>query len=105
MPTFHRRRILVCSLFVLLCQGPAFTSKRGGDDVAQVYVIAAAGGEARRVSKMPMAPSHLKWSGDSGTVYGIAWTWPDTPDDASHRMKEKAQKESKSKALVIDNAV
>lgn len=83
----------------------AFTSKRGGDEAAQIYVIAAAGGEARRVSKLPMAVSHLKWSHDSGTVYCIAWTWPDTPDEASHRQKEKALKERKSKAVVIDDAV
>ena len=82
----------------------AFTSKRGSDAVAQIYVIAAAGGEARRVSEMPMAPGGLKWSAESGTLYCIGWTWPDTPDDASHRNKEKAQKASKSKALVIDNA-
>src|SRR5262245_55679666 len=45
----------------------AFTSKRGGDEVAQIYVISPEGGEARRVSKIPFAPSALKWSGDSST--------------------------------------
>ncbi len=82
----------------------AFTSKRGGDAVAQIYVIAPAGGEAKRVSKMPMAASGLKWSADSRTVYCIGWTWPDAADDAGHRQKEKALKERKSKALVIDDA-
>jgi dipeptidyl aminopeptidase/acylaminoacyl peptidase len=81
----------------------AFLRKSGQDDVAQIHVISPDGGEARRVSRMPMAPSAIKWSGDSKTIYCIAWTWPDTPDDDSYRKKEKAEKESKVKALVIDD--
>ncbi|MCE9533207.1 MAG: S9 family peptidase [Planctomycetes bacterium] len=83
----------------------AFTSKRGTDEDAKLYVISVDGGEAQRAGKMPMAQGHLKWSGDSKTIYCIAWTWPDTPDDESHLKKEKALKEQKSKALVIDDAV
>lgn len=83
----------------------AFTSKRGTDDGPQVYVIAPAGGEARRASNMPMSPGGVKWGGDSTTLYAIAWTWPDTPDDDSYRKKEKAEKEKKAKAVVIDDTV
>jgi dipeptidyl aminopeptidase/acylaminoacyl peptidase len=83
----------------------AFTSKRGGDEVPQIYVISPAGGEARRVSAMPMAPSALKWSGDSKTLFCMAWTWHDTPDDETFKKREKAQKDAKVKAYVIDDAV
>jgi dipeptidyl aminopeptidase/acylaminoacyl peptidase len=83
----------------------AFTSKRGTDAAAQIYVVSPDGGEAKRVSNLPTAASGLKWSADSKTVYCIGWTWPDTPDDDSHRKKEAALKESKSKAVVIDDAV
>ena len=82
----------------------AFTSQRAADEGPQVYVISPDGGEARRVSSMPMAPSALKWSADAKTVYCIAWTWPDAADDAAHKAKDKALKESKSKAVVIDAA-
>jgi dipeptidyl aminopeptidase/acylaminoacyl peptidase len=82
----------------------AFVSKREGDEPAQIYVIGPEGGEARRVSRMPMAPAALKWSADSKTIYCIGWTWPDTPDDDSYRKKEQARKESKVKAFVIDDA-
>jgi dipeptidyl aminopeptidase/acylaminoacyl peptidase len=82
----------------------AFTSKRGDDVVPQVYVISPTGGEARRVSKMAAAPSGLKWSAYSRTIYGIGWTWPDTPDDAAHTAREKSEKDQKSKAVVIDGA-
>ena len=83
----------------------AFTSKRGTDETAQIYLLAIDGGEAKRLSNLPMAPSHLKWSADSKTLYCIAWTWPETADDAAHRKKEAALKEQKSKAMIIDDAV
>src|SRR5262245_9146479 len=83
----------------------AFTAKRTNDDVAQIYVIAPEGGEARRVSKLPFAPSALKWSGDSKSVYCIGWTWPDTPDDASHKKREKERAIANSKAVVIDDGM
>ncbi len=83
----------------------AFVSKRGGDDVPQIYVIAPEGGEARRASKLPFAPSALNWSGDSSLVYCIAWTWPDTPDEAVYKNREKEKKDAKSKAVVIDDGL
>jgi dipeptidyl aminopeptidase/acylaminoacyl peptidase len=83
----------------------AFIAKRGGDDVAQIYLVSPDGGEARRLSKLPFAPSSLKWSGDSKSVYCIGWTWPDTPDDASYRKREKERRDAKSKAMVIDDAM
>ena len=82
----------------------AFTAKRGTDEGPQVYVISPTGGEARRVSDMPMSPGGLKWGADSKTIYCIAQTWPDT-DDAGHKRKEKELKDSKAKAVVIDDAV
>jgi dipeptidyl aminopeptidase/acylaminoacyl peptidase len=82
----------------------AFVSQRAGDDGPQVYLIAPDGGEARRLTRMPMAPSGLKWGADSKTVYCVAWTWPDAGDDEAHMKREKAIKENKSKAVVIDDA-
>jgi len=79
----------------------AFTSQRAGDDWPQIYVIAPSGGEARRVSRIAVAPSGLMWSADSRTIYSIGWTWPDAADDAAHKAKEKSLKEAKSKAVVI----
>jgi dipeptidyl aminopeptidase/acylaminoacyl peptidase len=82
----------------------AFVAKREGDEQPQIYVIAPSGGEARRLSHLPAGPSALKWRGDSKTVYAIVWTWPDTPDDEAHKKREKAEKDRKSKAMVIDGA-
>jgi dipeptidyl aminopeptidase/acylaminoacyl peptidase len=81
----------------------AFTSKRG--DSTQIYVISPDGGEAKQVSKLPMTPGGLKWGADSKTIYCVVWTWPDTPDDASYLKKEKAKKDDKVQAYVIDDAL
>jgi len=82
----------------------AFVSKRDGV-APQVYVISPEGGEATQLTKMPMSPSGLKWAADGKTIYCIAHTWPDTPDDASYRKKDKALKDSKVKAFIIDDAL
>ncbi|HYT95078.1 MAG TPA: S9 family peptidase [Gemmataceae bacterium] len=73
--------------------------------VGQIHLVPAAGGEPRPLTDMPMSPSALKWSRDGKTIYCVAQTWPDTPDDASYRKKDKALKESKVKAHVIDDAL
>jgi dipeptidyl aminopeptidase/acylaminoacyl peptidase len=83
----------------------AFVSKRGTDEGPQIYVISPTGGEARRVTQSPLSFSALKWSGDSKTIHAIAWTWPDTLDDEAYRKKDKEQKEQRSKAVIIDEAV
>lgn len=81
----------------------AFTSKRG--DSTQIYIISPNGGEARQLTNMPMTPGGLKWGADSKTIYCVASIWPDTPDDVSYRRKEKAQKDSKMQAYIIDDAL
>ncbi len=82
----------------------AFVSAREADG-PQIHVIPPEGGEARQVSKLPTAPSGLKWAADGKTIYCIGWTWPDTPDDESHRKKDKAVKDSKVQAYVIDDVL
>ena len=81
----------------------AFTSKRG--DIAQLYVISPNGGEAKQLTKLPMSASGIKWGADGKTLYCVVWTWPDTPDDESYRKKEKAKKDDKVQAYVIDDAL
>lgn len=82
----------------------AFVSKRIGP-AAQIHLISPSGGEARQFSHLPMAPSGLKWGPDGKTIYCIGWTWPDTTDDESYKKKEKAHKDNKVQAYVIDDAL
>lgn len=82
----------------------AFIAKRSGD-VPQIHVIDPMGSEARQLSNLPMAPTGLKWSADSKTLYCVVQTWPDTPDDASYLARAKAKKDDKVQAYVIDDAL
>jgi len=41
----------------------AFVSKREGDDKPQLYVISLDGGEAARLTEMPLGVSNLRWAG------------------------------------------
>jgi dipeptidyl aminopeptidase/acylaminoacyl peptidase len=82
----------------------AFVSKRTGD-IAQIHVIQLNGGEAKQLTNLPMAPTGVKWPGDGKTLYCVVQTWPDTPDDESYKKKEKAQKDNKVQAYVIDDAL
>jgi dipeptidyl aminopeptidase/acylaminoacyl peptidase len=75
------------------------------DKAAQIYTIEPQGGEARQLSKLPMAPSGLKWGRDGKTIYCVVRTWHDTPDDESYRKREKEKKEAKVQAYVIDDAM
>src|SRR5262249_25094916 len=84
----------------------AFVSKQDGA-VAQIFVVnpddpAAA---PKQLTRMPMSPFGLKWSPDGKTIFCIARTWPDTPDDAAYLRKEKAFRDNKVKAFIIDTAL
>lgn len=80
----------------------AFLSQRAGDEVTQIYVIAPEGGEARRVSRMPMAPFGIKWSNDNKTIYCTAWTWHDSPDDEAFKKRSRELKDNKVQAYIIE---
>ncbi len=82
----------------------AFVSKRD-EDIAQIYLIAPDGGEARQLTHLPMSSSGLKWGRDGKAIYCIVQTWPDTPDDASYLKREKAKKDDKVKAFIVDDAM
>lgn len=49
----------------------AFVARRGGDEAAALYVIAADGGEAERVLELPYGVSSPRWlPGDAAIVFG-----------------------------------
>ncbi|HMO34591.1 MAG TPA: S9 family peptidase [Gemmatales bacterium] len=83
----------------------AFLSQRTGDENTQIYVISTSGGEARRVSNMPMAPYGIKWSADSTTIFCTAWTWSDTPTDEAYQKKNKERRENKVQAYIIEEGI
>ena len=81
----------------------AFVSKRGEDDPAQLYLLPMAGGEAERVTDLPIAPGSPKWFPDGKRIAFAAKTLPDLNDDFD-KIKERldAQKEDKTNVKISD---
>ena len=85
----------------------AFISKRGegkdADDSGQLYLIAADGGEARRVGQLATGVSALRWFPDSQRLACVSWVWPELTTQAAQEKKLKADKDDKVKATVLEN--
>jgi len=66
----------------------AFIARRGDDEFAQIYLLPAAGGEARRLTAHASAVSDLNWTPDGAAIYFKAAN-PRTADDrARERMRD-----------------
>jgi dipeptidyl aminopeptidase/acylaminoacyl peptidase len=73
----------------------AFAAKREGDDVAQVYVLELAGGEARRVTELSGGASAPRWRPDGGALLVNTTVHQGATDEASNariRAERKARK-------------
>ena len=82
----------------------AFTAKRKDDDDAQLYVIAADGGEARRLSRLSGGASGLRWFPDASRIAFVSWVWPDLGGEKEQARRKAKRKASKVKAHVTDRA-
>jgi dipeptidyl aminopeptidase/acylaminoacyl peptidase len=81
----------------------AFISKRG-DAPPQLYLLPfAEGGEARPVTKLPIAVQNAKWFPDGKRIAFLAATWPDLNDDwAAVQKRADEQKNDKVQAKIGD---
>jgi dipeptidyl aminopeptidase/acylaminoacyl peptidase len=75
----------------------AFVSKRTGDEVAQVYLLPTAGGEAARLTTHESSVSRLSWSPDGATLFFLA-------SDAKSA-KDKAREKAKDDVYALDEDV
>lgn len=80
----------------------AFSAKRDDDDVAQVYVLDARGGEAQRVTAAPTAASAPRWSPDGKRIMFQAAMWPGATDEESNRKAATEKKNAKSKVRIYE---
>ena len=83
----------------------AFTSRREGDEAAQIYIISPAGGEARRVTKLSTGAGSIKWLGDSKRIAFLSSVWPDLKTDAEQSKRTKERAAAKVKAVVTEQTM
>jgi dipeptidyl aminopeptidase/acylaminoacyl peptidase len=64
----------------------AFSSKREGDDVEQIYVLdLASGGEARRLTELSTGASSPKWRPDGKAILFESAVYPNALDDDANK--------------------
>lgn len=61
------------------------------DQSAQLYTIAADGGEARRVSRFAPGIESFKWLPDGRRIVFAAWVWPDLKGAAAQVRRHRAE--------------
>jgi dipeptidyl aminopeptidase/acylaminoacyl peptidase len=79
----------------------AFLSGREG--APQVYVMAAQGGAAKKITSLSTGADNEKWSPDGRWVAFTSSVFPDCADDACNRARDEAAEKSKVKARVYDH--
>jgi dipeptidyl aminopeptidase/acylaminoacyl peptidase len=81
----------------------AFTTKREGDDVPQVYVMDVAdGGEAMRVTSLSTGARKPKWRPDGGALLFTSVVAPGPLDDEAQKKIASERKAQKHKVRVYD---
>ncbi|MBK8954097.1 MAG: S9 family peptidase [Saprospiraceae bacterium] len=79
----------------------AFTAKREGDDVAQIYLMnMAQGGEAQRFSKISTGASAPKWSPDGKWILFNSSVFPGCVTDSCNKKMIEEKKKQKYQARV-----
>lgn len=81
----------------------AFSTKRDGDDVAQIYVLdVVRGGEAERVTSLSTGARAPIWSPDGKQLLFVSEVYPGAADDEANKKAAKAVKDRKYTARVYE---
>ena len=79
----------------------AFLSNREG--ASQVYVMAAQGGNAKKITSLSTGADNEKWSPDGRSIAFTSSVYPGCADDACNHSRDEAAEKSKVKARVYDH--
>ena len=82
----------------------AFSAKRDGDEVAQIYVLdVIGGGEAQRVTNLSTALKRPRFSPDGKSLLFGSTVFPDALDDEANKKAAKEEKDRKFKVRIYDS--
>ena len=81
----------------------AFTAKRDGDEVNQLYVLDLAGGEAQKITKLSLGARGPEWSPDGTTILFQSAVWRGAPDEEANKKLNDERKNVKSKVRAYDS--
>ncbi len=82
----------------------AFSAKREGDEVNQIYVMdVVAGGEAMRVTSLSTGARAPQWRPDGKALLFVSSVYPGTVDDEANKKIATERKGQKYKARVYDS--
>jgi Tol biopolymer transport system component len=82
----------------------AFSTKREGDEAAQIYVLDLAdGGEARRVTDLSTGAQNPKWRPDGKAILFESTVYPDAADDEANKKAAADRKARKYNVRVYEH--
>ena len=81
----------------------AFSAKREGDEVPQIYVLPVTGGEARRVTASATPALGPQWRPDGGALLYQTNVYPGATDDAGSRKAAETRKARKYNMRVYEH--
>ena len=82
----------------------AFSTKREGDDVEQIYLLdLAGGGEARRLTDISTGAKHPKWRPDGKAILFESQVYPGALDDAANKKIAAEHKDRKYNVRVYEH--
>lgn len=82
----------------------AFSAKREGDEVAQIYVLnVAEAGEAQRVTNVSTGARSPQFRPDGGAILFTSSVYPGAADDEANKKAAKEKKDQKYKVRVYDS--
>src|SRR5882724_5676569 len=81
----------------------AFSSKREGDDAAQIYLLdITGGGEAKRVTNLTTGARAPQFRPDGGALAVLSSVYPGAADDDANKKMAKERKDQKYKVRTFD---